>query len=50
MRREENGRDFLRLPLHRVGVVSVAALIGDKFTVCSLGEGGDDEAELIQRF
>ncbi|MDR9414205.1 MAG: 3'-5' exonuclease [Spiribacter sp.] len=50
MRREENGSDFLRLPLHRVVVISVAALIGDKFTVFSLGEGGDDEAELIQRF
>lgn len=50
MRREENGSDFLRLPLHRIVVISVAALIGDKFTVFSLGNGGDDEAEVIQRF
>ena len=50
MRREETGSDFLRLPLHRVVVISVAARIGDRFTVFSLGEGGDDEAELIQRF
>jgi predicted PolB exonuclease-like 3'-5' exonuclease len=50
MRREETGSDFLRLPLHRVVVISVAALIGDRFTVFSLGEGGDDEAALIERF
>ena len=50
MRREETGSDFLRLPLHRVVVISVAARIGDRFTVFSLGEGGDDEAALIQRF
>jgi predicted PolB exonuclease-like 3'-5' exonuclease len=50
MRREETGSDFLRLPLHRVVVISVAALIGERFTVFSLGEGGDDEAELIDRF
>lgn len=50
MRREETGGEFLRLPLHRVVVISVAARIGDKFTVFSLGDGGDDEAELIQRF
>ncbi len=50
MRREETGNDFLRLPLHRVVVISVAARIGDRFTVFSLGDGGDDEAELIQRF
>lgn len=50
MRREETGSDFLRLPLHRVVVISVAALIGDRFTVFSLGEGGDDEARLIDRF
>lgn len=50
MRREENGSDFLRLPLHRVVVISVAAQIGDKFTVFSLGDGGDDERALIERF
>jgi len=50
MRREENGSDFLRLPLHRVVVISVAALIGEKFTVFSLGDGGDDECSLIARF
>lgn len=50
MRREETGNDFLRLPLHRIVVISVAALIGERFTVFSLGEGGDDEADLISRF
>ncbi len=50
MRREENGTEFLRLPLHRVVVISVAARINGKFTVFSLGEGGDDEAAVIQRF
>ena len=50
MRREQTGTDFLRLPLHRVVVISVAACIGDRFTVFSLGDGGDDEAELIERF
>ncbi len=50
MRREETGSDFLRLPLHRVVVISIAARINDRFTVFSLGNGGDDEAELIQRF
>ena len=50
LRREETGNDFLRLPLHRIVVISVAAKIGEKFTVFSLGEGGNDEAALIERF
>lgn len=50
MRREETGNEFLRLPLHRIVVISVAALIGERFTVFSLGDGGDDEADLIGRF
>lgn len=49
-RQESGGSDFLRLHLHRVAVVSVAARIGERFTVFSLGDGGDDEAEVLQRF
>lgn len=49
-RQESGGSDFLRLHLHRVVVISVAARIGERFTVFSLGEGRDDEAEVLQRF
>lgn len=51
MRRQETGgSDFLRLHLHRVVVISIAMRSGERFKVWSLGEGGDDEADLIQRF
>jgi len=49
-RQQSGGSEFLRLHLHRVAVISVAARIGERFTVFSLGEGGDDEAEVLQRF
>lgn len=49
-RQESGGSDFLRLHLHRVAVIAVAARIGERFTVFSLGDGGDDEAEVLQRF
>lgn len=49
-RQETGGSDFLRLHLHRVVVISIAMRSGDRFKVWSLGEGGDDEADLIQRF
>ncbi len=51
MRRQETGgSDFLKLHLHRVAVISIAMRSGDRFRVWSLGEGGDDEADVIQRF
>lgn len=49
-RRAEAGTDFQRLHLHRVAVISIAMRRGDSFRVWSLGEGGDDEAEILQRF
>ncbi|PWG65503.1 3'-5' exonuclease [Sediminicurvatus halobius] len=49
-RQASGGSDFLRLHLHRVAVISVAARIGERFTVFSLGDDGDDEGELLQRF
>lgn len=49
-RQETGGSDFLRLHLHRVVVISIAMRSGDRFRVWSLGEGGDDEADVIQRF
>ncbi len=50
-RAQTGGSDFLRLHLHRVVVISVAARIGDRFRVFSLGgEPGSDEADILQRF
>ncbi|MFO7857920.1 MAG: 3'-5' exonuclease [Ectothiorhodospiraceae bacterium] len=49
-RQETGGSDFLRLHFHRVVVISIAMRSDDRFRVWSLGEGGDDEADLIQRF
>ena len=49
-RQETGGSEFLRLHLHRVVVISIAMRSGDRFKVWSLGEGGDDEADVIQRF
>ncbi|WP_440995558.1 3'-5' exonuclease [Arhodomonas sp. SL1] len=50
VRRGESGGDFLRLHLHRVVVISVAARIGGKFRVFSIGDADSDEGEVIQRF
>jgi predicted PolB exonuclease-like 3'-5' exonuclease len=51
-RREATGSDFLPLHLHRVVAISVALRErdSDSFRVWSLGEPGDAEGELIQRF
>ncbi|MFN9389816.1 MAG: 3'-5' exonuclease, partial [Betaproteobacteria bacterium] len=49
-RREATGSDFLPLHLHRVVAISVALRERDSFRVWSLGEPGDAEGELIQRF
>jgi 3'-5' exonuclease len=50
LRRQATGSDFLPLHLHRVVVISCALRERDSFRVWSLGEAGDDEATLIQRF
>jgi len=50
LRRQVSGSDFLPLHLHRVIVISCALRERDSFKVWSLGESGDDEGVLIQRF
>jgi predicted PolB exonuclease-like 3'-5' exonuclease len=50
LRRQAVGHDFLPLHLHRVIVISCALRERDGFRVWSLGEAGDPEGTLIQRF
>ena len=49
-RRQATGSDFLQLHLHRVVAIACALRDRDSFRVWSLGEPGDDEGKLIQRF
>ena len=49
-RRQATGSDFLQLHLHRVVAIACALRDRDSFRVWSLGEPGDDEGRLIQRF
>ena len=49
-RRQASGSDFLQLHLHRVVAIACALRDRDSFRVWSLGEPGDDEGKLIQRF
>lgn len=49
-RQETGGSDFLRHHLHRIAVISIAARLGDRFKVWSLGDGQCSEREIIQRF
>lgn len=49
-RRQTTGNDFLQLHLHRVIVISCALRERDGIRVWSLGEPGEDEGALIQRF
>jgi len=49
-RRQATGSDFLPLHLHRVVAISCALRERESFRVWSLGEPGDGERELIQRF
>ena len=49
-RRQTTGGEFLQLHLHRVVAISCALRDRDSFRVWSLGEAGDGEGELIQRF
>ena len=50
LRRQATGSDFLPLHLHRVVAISCALRERDSFRVWSLGEAGDSEGQLIQRF
>ena len=49
-RREATGSDFLQLHLHRVVAISCALRDRDSFRVWSLGEPGEPERDLVQRF
>jgi 3'-5' exonuclease len=49
-RREVTGSEFLPLHLHRVVAISCALRDRDSFRVWSLGEPGEPERELVQRF
>ena len=49
-RREAIGSDFLQLHLHRVVAISCALRERNSFRVWSLGDAGDAEGELLQRF
>lgn len=50
MRRQQTGNEFLKLHLHRIVTISIAARIGERFRVWSLTEPECDEAEIISRF
>ncbi|RFA28340.1 3'-5' exonuclease [Alkalilimnicola ehrlichii] len=49
-RQESGGSDFLRHHLHRISVISIAARLGERFKVWSLGDAGSTEKEVIERF
>lgn len=48
--KQARGTDFLPLPQQRVVVISAVLESREDLRVFSLGEGGDDEPELVQRF
>jgi predicted PolB exonuclease-like 3'-5' exonuclease len=50
MRRQQTGGEFLKLHLHRIVAISIAARMGDRFKVWSLAEPECSEAEIISRF
>ncbi len=49
-RRAATGSDFAPLYLHKVVAIACALRRGDDLRVWSVGEAGDDEADLIRRF
>jgi len=49
-RRQAVGTDFLQLHLHRVVAIACALRDRDQFTVWSLGDLQESEADLLQRF
>ena len=50
LRRQKTGNDFLPHHLQRVAAISCVLREGDNFRVWSLGEAGDSEGAIIQRF
>lgn len=50
LRRQENGSEFLRHPLHRIVAISAVLRTGNTLKVWSLGEEDSSEKELIERF
>jgi predicted PolB exonuclease-like 3'-5' exonuclease len=50
MRRQQTGGEFLKLHLHRIVTISIAARLGDRFRVWSLSEPECSEPEIITRF
>lgn len=50
LRRQQTGNEFLKLHLHRIVTLSVAARLGDRFLVWSLAEPECTEAEIVSRF
>jgi predicted PolB exonuclease-like 3'-5' exonuclease len=50
VRRQKTGSDFLPHHLHRVAAISCVLRENDSFRVWSLGEMGEDEGSIIQRF
>lgn len=49
-RQETGGSDFLKLHMHRIAVISIAARMGERFKVWSLGGPDLDERDTIGRF
>lgn len=49
-RQQTGGSDFLKLHMHRIAVISIAARIGERFKVWSLGGPELDERDTIARF
>jgi 3'-5' exonuclease len=49
-RRAATGSDFAPLYLHKVVAIACALRRGDELKLWSVGEAGDDEADLIRRF
>ena len=50
MRRQQAGNEFLRHHLQKVAVISIAAKMGDRFKVWSIGDADSSEREIISRF
>lgn len=49
-RQDTGGSDFLRHHLHKIAVISIAARLGDRFKVWSIGDENCGEREILERF
>jgi predicted PolB exonuclease-like 3'-5' exonuclease len=49
-RQEAGGSEFLRHHLHRIVVISIAARMGERFKVWSIGDADSHERDIIARF